>query len=225
MTSFADDNRKILKSTNAQYNRSRNAYAANAAPASRPVKKAHAAPVDASEAPEDSLSELIRRRKKYVARKKAAFAAKNRVRIYEAFVEGPKQVNYAYDEYTVREHNFPVSFAAVVFAFTVVAVFLLLNYSQISKYSYMINDLEDEMETYEAQRKEYEIQIDKKTDLASIEAYAEKNGMIAAEQVQSYYISMQDGFKIEKTKHPETGYTVNTVMSGVLKLFSEALGG
>ena len=49
--------------------------------------------------------------------------------------------------------------------------------------------------------------------------------MVGSEQIEYHYISMSDSFKIEKTDDTEQEYTVSTVMSGVIKLFSEALGG
>lgn len=81
------------------------------------------------------------------------------------------------------------------------------------------------MEAYNEEVKELDILLDKKTDLAAIEDFAEENGMVGSEQIEYHYISMSDSFKIEKTDDTEQEYTVSTVMSGVIKLFSEALGG
>lgn len=255
MTSFADDNRKILKSRNRQYNINSSAtessasakYVSAAGAGARPRARAVSKKCGAGakipnrssktnvrngarrcaysvKAPQGTFSAFLEQYKEYSKKRNEKIAAQNRIKIREAFVTGTNKAGYSYEEYTLSEHNFPVGLVAVVFAFTVVAVFLLLNYSQISKYNDRINELKSEMETYNEEAKELDILLEKKTDLSEIEKFALENGMVGSEQIESYYVSMADSYKIEKTEDTEKEYTVSTVMSGVIKLFSEALG-
>ncbi len=154
-------------------------------------------------------------------------AAENAKVIRSAMRAGVKKVEYVYDDYAVEEHNFPISFAALAIAFTVIAVFLLLNCSQITKYSNDISDLENEMTEYNAEIAEYEILLGKRTDHTTVEAYASAAGLVSSDKVESRYINMTDNYKLEKSNgaSQEDAYTVSTVMSGVVRLFSEALGG
>ncbi len=229
VTSFADVNRRILKAGKSQYNntgnraengRTSSVYGMHSAPSVSGMSKK-----SVSNQRRDAVSAAIERRKKYIKKRNEKFSASNREKIREAFASGTSKTDYSYEEYTVKEHNFPIGLAAAAFAFTIVAVFLLLNYSQISKYNDRINALKSEMEAYNEEVKELDILLDKKTDLAAIEDFAEENGMVGSEQIEYHYISMSDSFKIEKTDDTEQEYTVSTVMSGVIKLFSEALGG
>lgn len=223
MTSFAQDNARILKARKSQYNRTATCYAA-------PENRVSAQKVRTSspKVAENEYAQKIKkaavRRKKVVEQKQRAFAAENRKTIIDSFRAGPESVKYSYEEYKINEHNFPVSFAVIAVALTMVAVFLLLNYSQISKYNNSINELKEMKADYEAQIAELDIYLDKKTDLAIIEQYADANGMVTSEHLDcSSYISMSDSFKMEKCTETETEYTIGTVMSGVITLFGEAL--
>lgn len=233
MTSFADDNRKILKSRNRQYNinssgteapaavsKSSNPQVCRSVGSQSARRRAYSVKAPSGTAFSDFLGQY----RKYAQRRDEKFAAQNRIKIRNAFVTGTKKAGYSYEEYTYDEHNFPVGLVAVVLAFTLVVVFLLLNYSQISKYNDRINELKSEMEAYNEEAKELDILIEKKTDLSEIEKFAMENGMVGSEQIESHYISMADSYKIEKTSDTEKEYTVSTVMSGVIKLLGEALG-
>ena len=224
MASFTDDSRKILNRRKSQYNVnvsdvSENVKAPSSSSApSRRVQNTH-------RTAEDIIAETIERRRRAVKRRNDKFAKQNRVNVREALAQGPEKVNYSYDEYTVSEKSIPFGFLAVALALTLVAVFLLLNYSQISRYNTKINEIKSDIAAYEEETKQLSILIDKNCDFEDIEAFAKENGMIGSEQVESHYISMADSFKIENTADKEEdGYIISTVMSGVIKLFSEVLG-
>lgn len=222
-----DDNRSILNKRKSQYN-------VNAETPAQPVRES--APSSSAtvsrtvngasrKTAEDIITDAIVRRKRYVKRRNEKFARQNRETVKKAIAEGPQKVKYSYDEYTVSERNVPFGFLAIALALTLVAVFLLLNYSQISKYNTKINELNNDISSYEEETKQLSILLDKNCDFEDIEAYAKENGMIGSEQIESCYISMADSFKIENTADKEEeGYIFSTVMSGVIKLFSEVLG-
>ena len=174
----------------------------------------------------DELLLAVKRCRKAQERRDRKRASENEKIIRKAFAGGVKKVSYNYEDYAVEEHNFPISFAAVTAALTLIAVFLLLNYSQITKFNNDMSDLKTDMEQYNAEIAQYDILIGKKTDHASIEQYAYDNGLVSSDKVISRYVTMSDSYKIEKTDGAasDDGYTVSTVMSGVVRLFGEALG-
>lgn len=226
MTSFAQDNTRILNMRKVQYNRTASVNKASAIRV--PAEKVNASKPRVVKTTENEYAQKFKmvaaRRKKITEKKNREFASVNRKTIADSFRNGPEVVNYSYEEYKYNEHNFPVSFAVIAIALTMVAVFLLLNYSQISKYNNSINELKEMKADYEAQIAELDIYLDKKTDLSMIEKYADANGMVTAEHLDcSNYISMSDSFKMEKCNDTETEYTIGTVMSGVISLFGEAL--
>lgn len=221
MTSFADDNRRILNAKKSQYNRTDRTHAGPSVAPSRPVAKKA---VNREETLGDAVMRAAARVKKQKAAKNAEFAVTNRQTIRDSLAAGVNKVNYNYEEYSVEENNFPISLAAIAVAVTVVAVFLLLNYSQITKYNSNINRLEESLAEYNAQIAEYDILLDKKSDHSVIEAYAVENGMVTSEQITSHYVTMSDSYKIVKSDETESEVTVSTVMSGVVKLFGEVLG-
>ncbi len=224
MASFTDDNRRILNSRKSQYNRNTEKVSDDTATVQAPSAKPHRAQTS-SKSSEEIIAEAIARRKRYIKRRNDKFAKENRVKVRNALAYGPEKVNYSYDEYTVAERSIPFGFLAVALALTLVAMFLLLNYSQISKYNTKINDLKNDIASYEEETKQLSLLLDKNCDFEEIEAYAKQNGMIGSEQIECCYISMADSFKIENTADErEDGYIVSTVMSGVFKLFSEVLG-
>lgn len=174
-----------------------------------------------------AVCRAVARYKKQNEEKDRKRAAENARIIRRAVDAGAKKVEYTYEDYCVKEHNFPVSFAAISIALTMIAVFLLLNYSQITKFSNDIGDLKNDMAEYNAAIAELDILINKRTDHAAIEAYAAEHGLVSSDKVASRYVSMTDSYKIEKTDGAadEAGeVSVSTVMSGVVRLFSEALG-
>ncbi len=222
-----DDNRSILNKRKSQYNVNAEKPTQNiqepAPSSSAPVRRTSSGA--SKKTAEDIITDAIVRRRRYVKRRNENFARSNRVTIKKALAEGPQKVKYSYDEYTVSERNIPFGFLAIALALTLVAVFLLLNYSQISKYNTKINELKNDISSYEEETKQLSILLDKNCDFEDIEAYAKENGMIGSEQIESHYISMADSFKIENTADKEEeGYIISTVMSGVIKLFSEVLG-
>ena len=169
------------------------------------------------------FSKFVDRHRRYVKRKQETFAGENRKVIREAFARGTNKANVDYDDYEVKEHNFPIAFVAIAFALTVVAVFLLLNFSQISKFNDEIHKLENEM-TEDAKRiSELDMLIDKNTDIAKVEEYAKSRGMIKQDRVETKYINMSSGYKIEKMPATQDdGYTISTAMSGVISLLGES---
>lgn len=219
MTSFVEGNTRILNSKIEQYNRSMR---------TEEVCRAVSANARAREASDEaSLSTVIKavakKRKKAVDKKNAAFAAENREIIRESIEKGSSKVRYSYEEYKYNDHNFPIGLAAIALVLTIVCVFLLLNYSQITQYTNSINKLESQKAEYFAEIAELDIMLDKKTDLAAIEKYALDNGMVTSEHIEaSHYINMSDSYKIEKSYETEHEFAVSTVMSGVVKLFGEA---
>lgn len=228
MTSYADDNRFVFRSrnhntTHAVTTRHKAASPdtrVNAANRSRSVSSGDTYTLT------DELRAAMTRYKRAAERRDQKRAAENEKKIRKAFSAGTTKVSYRYEDYAVEEHNFPVSFAAVAVALTLIAVFLLLNYSQITKFNNDISNLKTEMNQYSAEIAEYDILIGKKTDHASIEEYARENGLVSSDKVISRYVTMSDNYKIEKTDGAasDDGYTVSTVMSGVVRLFGEALG-
>lgn len=219
MASYNEDNRNILNGRKSQYNRTSANTAASASSYSGNTKRANA-----NLTGEDIIAEVIARRRRYIKRRNDKFAKENRVAVRKALAQGPEKVSYSYDEYSISERSIPFGFLAVCLALTLVAVFLLLNYSQISRYNTKINNLKSDIASYEEETKQLSILLDKNCDFEDIEAYAIENGMIGSEQIESQYISMADSFKIEHTPDDEDdGYIISTVMSGVIKLFSEVL--
>ncbi|MBR5527936.1 MAG: hypothetical protein IKV97_02945 [Clostridia bacterium] len=218
MTSFADDNRRILNTKNRQYNRTTESL--------RTYSDARqTAGVSAQEETFGTAVRRVARRAKRAADlKNARFAVENSKTIRDTLAAGVNKVDYSYEEYAVEENNFPVSLAAIAVAVTVVAVFLLMNYSQITKYNKNINELQETMAEYNAQIAEHDILLNKKTDHSVIEKYALENGMVTSEQVSSKYVTMSDSYKIIKSNESETEVSVSTVMSGVIKLFGEVMG-
>ncbi len=215
MTSFADDNRSILNARKVKYNNSTPVSSAStcdipvAKPTKRPAGRKYAS----------NFARLVDCRKRYVDRKRE----ENRRAIDEAFKLGSNKAITEYEDYAVKEHNFPVGVVAIAFALTVVAVFLLLNFSQISKFNDQINQLEGEMAEDTKRISELDMLIDKNTDITAIEEYAKERGMIKADRVETKYVNMSSGYKIEKIPATEDeGYTISTAMSGVISLFGEA---
>lgn len=225
MTSFAQDNSGILNARKAQYNRTARIH--NASENRIPAEKVNVLSNGSSQYENEYVKKLksaYARRKKITERKNREFAEENRRTIVDSFRSGPESATYSYEEYRYNERNFPISFAVIAIALTMIAVFLLLNYSQISKYNNSINELKEMKADYEAQIAELDIYLDKKTDLAMIENYADANGMVTSEHLDcSNYICMSDSFKMEKCNDTETEFTIATVMSGVISLFGEAL--
>lgn len=234
MTSYADDNRFVFASRNKKTpekntaepirRREEPTRAARPSGTHEAVKTA----TTHSDAPSvaDELLLAVKRCRKAQERRDRKRASENEKIIRKAFAGGVKKVSYNYEDYAVEEHNFPISFAAVTAALTLIAVFLLLNYSQITKFNNDMSDLKTDMEQYNAEIAQYDILIGKKTDHASIEQYAYDNGLVSSDKVISRYVTMSDSYKIEKTDGAasDDGYTVSTVMSGVVRLFGEALG-
>ncbi len=215
MTSFADDNRSILNARKDKYNNSTPVSSASTRGVccEKPVNK------PARRADNGTISRLVDCRKRYVDRKRR----ENRRAIDEAFKLGSNKATPEYEDYAVKEHNFPVGVVAIAFALTVVAVFLLLNFSQISKFNDQINRLEGEMAEDTKRISELDMLIDKNTDITAIEEYAKERGMIKADRVETKYVNMSSGYKIEKMPATEEeGYTISTAMSGVISLFGEA---
>lgn len=215
MTSFADDNRSILNARKAQYN--------NSIPVSS-ESVCREKQTDSARRPSggDHISafyRLVDFRKKYMMRK----SRENRKAIDEAFKLGANKVNTKYEDYAVKEHNSPVGILAIAFALTIVAIFLLINFSQISKFNDEINRLESEMTEDTKRISELDMLIDKNTDITAVEEYAKSRGMIKADRVETKYVNMSSGYKIEKMPATENeGYTISTAMSGVISLFGEA---
>ena len=233
MTSYADDNRFVFAS------RSRKTPKKNTAESirrreepTRAARPAHVTEavrtVPQSNTPSvaDELLLAVKRCRKAQEHRDRKRASENEKIIRKAFAKGVKKVSYNYEDYAVEEHNFPISFAAVTAALTLIAVFLLLNYSQITKFNNDMSDLKTDMARDNAEIAQYDILIGKKTDHASIEQYAYDHGLVSSDKVISRYVTMSDNYKIEKTDGTasEDGYTVSTVMSGVVRLFGEALG-
>lgn len=225
MTSFAQDNTRILNARKLQYNRTARIH--NASEPRIPAEKVKVAKAYSKKSENEYVQKLksaYTRRKKITERKNREFAEENRRTIVDSFRNGPETATYSYEEYRYNERNFPISFAVIAIALTMIAVFLLLNYSQISKYNNSINELNEMKAQYEAQIAELDIYLDKKTDLSMIEKYADANGMVTSEHLDSSsYVCMSDSFKMEKCTDNETEYTIGTVMSGVISLFGEAL--
>ena len=226
MASFADDNTMILNAARRKYNNStvvHNTSASVSAPA--PERTAAKPAAYVRRKPEKSAAaKFVDRWVSYAKRKRQKFADENRKTIRESFAAGTNKVEYNYDEYTVRDHNFPIGTFAVAFALTVISVFLLMNYSQISKYNGMINELDSRMKESEKVISELDMLVDKQTDISEIEEYAKSNGMVRADRVETKYINMSSSYKIVKKPVGEEGENVETAMSGVLRLFDEALG-
>ncbi len=227
MASFADDNTMILNAARRKYNNStvvQNTSASVSAPAPERKTAAKPAPCVRRKPEESAVAKFVDRWVAYARRKRQKFADENRKAIRESFAAGTNKVDYNYDEYTVRDHNFPIGTFAVAFALTVISVFLLMNYSQISKYNGMINELDSQMKESEKVISELDMLVDKQTDISEIEEYAKSNGMVKADRVETKYINMSSSYKIVKKPVGEEGENVETAMSGVLRLFDEALG-
>ena len=235
MTSYADDNRFVLnsrKNTTVQVNtdfsrrKTEPTHSSAPAPMTGNTAKAKASAAVAEATFGDELRAAMKRYKKAAERRDQKRAFENGKVIRKALSAGTTKVSYRYEDYAVEEHNFPVSFAAIAVALTLITVFLLLNFSQITKFNNDISNLKSEMNQYNAEIAEYDILIGKKTDHASIEQYAQDNGLVSSDKVVSRYVTMSDNYKIEKTDGAasDDGYTVSTVMSGVVRLFGEALG-
>jgi cell division protein FtsL len=219
MSSFIEENSNILNGRKSQYNRN---TAQTASSGSQPRRSANTSQRRNSD---EIIAEALERRRRYVKRRNEKFAKENSVAVRKALACGPEKINYSYDEYTVSEKSIPFGFLAVALALTLVAIFLLLNYSQISKYNTKINNIKSDIASYQEETKQLSILLDKNCDFEKVEAFAKKNGMIGSEQIESYYISMADSFKIENTAdEEEDGYIISTVMSGFIELFSEVLG-
>ena len=218
MTSFADDTRFILNARKAKYNMS---VASAEVSETQTVQKAYVRKPAVQEKSE--FSKFVDRRRRYVKRKQEAFAGENRKVIREAFERGTNKADISYDDYEVKEHNFPIAIVAIAFALTIVAVFLLLNFSQISKFNDEINKLEGEMAEDAKRISELDMLIDKNTNISEVEEYAKSRGMIKQDRVETKYINMSSGYKIEKMPATQDdGYTISTAMSGVLSLLGES---
>lgn len=221
MTSFADDNRMILNASRRKYNNSES----NATVARESATESRPPVMRRNEPQKSAVAQIIDRRKKYVQKKKQEFAIENRRVIRESFEGGTNKVEYHYDEYTVKERNFPVSTVAIAFALTVIAVFLLMNFSQISKYNDMINKLDAEMAENAKTISELDMLVERQTDLSEIEEFAGERGLVKADRIDTQYINMSGSYKIVKMPSGDDGESVNTAMSGVATLLSEVFGG
>lgn len=234
MTSYADDNRFVFASRNkaATIQKAENPTRRreNTPYAEKPTayeRKRVATAGERTPTVRQELRMVAERCHRAAERRDQKRAIENEKVIRRAFARGTKKVSYNYEDYAVEEHNFPISFVAIAAALTLITVFLLLNYSQITKFNNDMNDLKSDMAEYNAEIAQYDILIGKKTDHASIEQYAQNHGLVSSDKVISRYVTMSDNYKIEKTDGAasDDGYTVSTVMSGVVRLFGEALGG
>ncbi len=207
MTSFAGDNRNILKSANRQYNM--NVDYASGSNLGRNIEK---------------LRKAVEAKNNRKATKNYNKARKNKIIIEQTLSKGPKKVENDFHDYKVSgSSTFPVALISMAAVITLIAVFFLLNCAQITKYNNEITSLEAQITEYKAQRAELVIQLDKKIDLSEIESYAKESGMVKTEKLPVMYINMTNDYKIEKVTEPETEYAVSTVMSGVAELFREVL--
>lgn len=155
--------------------------------------------------------------------KRREFAKNNRNVIDSTLKAGPKKVENEFHDYTeTTGARVPMSVITVAGLLTLIAVFFLLNCSQITKYNNEITSLKEGITQYEAQRAELVIALDRKIDLAMVEVYAKENGMVKTEKLPVMYLDMTTDYKIERISEPETEYAVSTVMSGVAQLFKEA---
>lgn len=221
MTSFADDTRMILNARKAKYNDSMNASCGQRVAKEPAVSSERACAVKKQEKSE--LSKSVDRVKRVIKRRREVFAGENRKAIRLAFEKGTNKVHTSYDDYEVQEHNFPIAIVAIAFALTVVAVFLLLNFSQISRFNDEINRLEQEMMEDTKRISELDMLIDKNTNIAQVEEFAKSRGMIKQDRVETKYVNMSSGYKIEKMPATQDdGYTISTAMSGVLSLLGES---
>lgn len=156
-------------------------------------------------------------------RQKNEFAKSNKKVIDNALKAGPKKIEKDFVDYKATETAaVPMTVVVIAGLLTLIAIFFLLNCSQITKYNNEINSLKTQITQYEAERAELVISLDKKIDLARVEQYAKENGMVKTEKLPVMYLDMTTDYKIERISEPETEFAVSTVMSGVAQLFKEA---
>ncbi len=210
MTYYEDNNRNIFRNGNIQYNNG--------------IKNGSGVRNDISE----TASEAVRR----IRAEKRKAETKRQIRARQDYIKAREEVskqtqNDAVQYIDMKEKKNPisVSFVFMSIILTVVIMFLVLNYSEISEYTNDVNSLKTQVAELETEKSRLEVSLDKKTNLEQIENTVSSLGMVKSEKLAKKYISSGLGEKIEKSSGGEDEYNISAMMSGFTKLFKDVVRG
>ncbi|MBQ2730012.1 MAG: septum formation initiator family protein [Clostridia bacterium] len=123
------------------------------------------------------------------------------------------------EEVVVKKAPISVSFIIGIVLFAVVVMMILFSLAQISEFKKEISTLEAQREELVCDIEELCLNIDMKNDIRMIEQTAtEEYGMVKSNRVESRYISVAEGERVElpETAEAENDYGIfSTMMSSV----------
>lgn len=93
-----------------------------------------------------------------------------------------------------KEEKKPFPFAMVftTAAFTLLFLFMMLNYVELDKYNSQIADLKSEMTDLKTEEDKLRVKLERRDDLVYIEEYAlNQLGMVKAEELETYYVDIK----------------------------------
>ena len=116
-----------------------------------------------------------------------------------------------------KGRRFPLSSSMTVFFFSVLLMFVIINYVQIFENQTMINELKTSIEQSRETERKLTSELEQKYDLAKIGDYASSElGMVGSENNKKVYIDIEEEDSIE-VYEPETEDfgTIATVMNAL----------
>lgn len=93
-----------------------------------------------------------------------------------------------------KEEKKPFPFATVftTAAFTLLFLFMMLNYVELDKYNSQISELKSEMTDLKTEEDKLRVKLERRDDLAYIEEYASNQlGMVKADELETYYVDIK----------------------------------
>ena len=181
-----------------------------------------------------SANTRIRARRDIKPAAAAAVAGEALVALRNAAVNLPKFAENALVNSPNEDENmkskekkpFPVSFIFTAVLFTLLIMFMILNYVMLNDYSIDVANLNDQLNELVQNEKELSLELTKKEDISSIEDIAKNEfGMVKSEKVTRKYISLEGADKTEilSDKSNDKNYPIFTAMSAIGNALSDIL--
>lgn len=105
--------------------------------------------------------------------------------------------------HTVRakvKKPFPALALLLAVICSVLALFVIYNSVRLSEYRSHVHSVQSEVQKLEQEKKDLQLELDKKNDLLLIEKYAISFGMVRTDQLTQYYITISGDDVIEAYK-------------------------
>ena len=102
-------------------------------------------------------------------------------------------------------------------AFTLLFLFMMLNYVELDKYNSQIADLKSEMTDLKTEEDKLRVKLERRDDLVYIEDYAlNQLGMVKAEELETYYVDIKAEDKADIITYEDTKESgIGVLLSGV----------